>query len=76
MNPTINPTTALRLSAIFFTVVWTSGMLWLSGTPAPAGVTLTVIGGCVAGYLWYRAMRWLLTVRRVPSAAGRRRAVR
>jgi hypothetical protein len=69
MNLTMNPTTGLRLSAIFFTVFWTAGMVWLSRTSAPASVILTVIGGCIAGYLWYRTMRWLLTVRRVPSAA-------
>ncbi|HEY0912055.1 MAG TPA: hypothetical protein VGD75_17680, partial [Bradyrhizobium sp.] len=57
-----------------FTVVWTAGMLWLGGTPAPAGVIITVIAGCVAGYLWYRLMRWFLVVRQVPSQtpSGRR----
>ena len=40
-------------------------MLWWSGTLQPASVIFTVIGGCVAGYLWYRLMRWLWVVRQV-----------
>ena len=63
----MNPTTGLRLSAIFFTVFWTAGMLWWSGTPQPASAVITVIGGCIAGYLWYRLMRWLLTAHQVPT---------
>jgi hypothetical protein len=65
----MNPTSGLRWSAIFFTVFWTAGMLWWNGTLQPASVVLTVIGGCVAGYLWYRLMRWRLVVRQVPSKA-------
>jgi hypothetical protein len=70
----MNPTAGLKLSAIFFTVFWTAGMVWWSGTLEPASVILTVIGGCVAGYLWYRVMRWFLVVRQVPSQtpSGRR----
>ena len=59
----------LRLSAIFFTVFWTAGMLWWRGTLQPASVVLTVIGGCVAGYICYRLMRWRLVVRQTPRAS-------
>jgi hypothetical protein len=65
----MNPTSGLRWSAIFFTVFWTAGMLWWNGTLQPASVVLTVIGGCVAGYICYRLMRWRLVVRQVPSKA-------
>ena len=70
----MNPTSGLRWSAIFFTVFWTAGMLWWNGTLQPAGVILTVIGGCVAGYLWYRLMSWRLVVRQVPSKPSSTRA--
>jgi hypothetical protein len=63
----MNPTSGLRLSAIFLTVFWTAGMLWWSGTLQPASVIITVIGGGVAGYLWYRLMRRLWVVRQVPK---------
>jgi hypothetical protein len=64
----MNSTSGLKLSAIFFTVFWTAGMLWWRGTLQPASVVLTVIGGCVAGYLWYLLMRrWV--VRQVPPEA-------
>ncbi len=56
----MNSTSGLRLSAIFFTVFWTAGMLLWRGTLQPASVVLTVIGGCVAGYICYRLMRWRL----------------
>ena len=57
----MNPTSGLRWSAIFFTVFWTAGMLWWRGTLQPASVVLTVIGGSIAGYLWYRLMRrWVV----------------
>jgi hypothetical protein len=66
MNLGMNPTTGLKLSATCFTVFWTAGMVWCE-TREPASVIITVIGGIIAGYLWYRMMRWLLGVRQVPS---------
>ena len=45
----MNPTSGLRLSAMFFTVFWTAGMLWWRGTLQPASVIFTVIGG----YDWF-----------------------
>jgi hypothetical protein len=68
----MNPTSGLKLSAIFFTVFWTAGMLWWRATLEPASVVLTVIGGSIAGYLWYRLMRrWV--VRQVPPEAPSKR---
>jgi predicted PurR-regulated permease PerM len=65
----MNPTTGLKLSATFFAVFWTAGMVWWSGIFEAANIIITVICGGIAGYLWYRIMRWLLTVRQVPSGA-------
>jgi hypothetical protein len=65
----MNPTTGLKLSATFFAVFWTAGMVWWSGIFELANVVITVICGGIAGYLWYRVMGWLLTVRQVPSGA-------
>jgi uncharacterized membrane protein YfcA len=73
MNLTMNPTAGLKLSAIFFTVFWTAGMVWWSGTLEPASVILTVIGGSIAGYLWYRLMR-LWVARQIPPEEPSKRA--
>jgi fructose-specific phosphotransferase system IIC component len=56
----MNPTTGLKWSAAFFTVFWTAGMLLWSGAFNPANVVITIIGGIIAGYLWYRMMRWVV----------------
>ena len=39
-------------------VFWTVGMLWWSEAFAPAHVIILSICGALAGYFWYRAMRW------------------
>ncbi|QWG14393.1 hypothetical protein KMZ29_06895 [Bradyrhizobium sediminis] len=54
----MNPGTSLKLSAIAFTVLWTGWMLWWGGSFERANVILLMICGIVAGYVWYRAMRW------------------
>ena len=56
----MNPTSGLRWSAIFFTVFWTAGMLLWSATSSPANIVLTTTAGSIAGYLWYRMMRWVV----------------
>jgi hypothetical protein len=50
--------TSLKYSAVVFTVLWTGWMLWWSGSFAWANVIILTVSGIVAGYLWYRAMRW------------------
>ena len=54
----MNAATRLKWCAIGFTVFWTGGMLWWSGSfDIPSIVILPICGG-LAGYFWYRAMRW------------------
>jgi hypothetical protein len=54
----MTPTTPLKLSAIAFTVLWSGWMLWWSGSYEPANIIILAVCGSVAGYLWYRMMRW------------------
>ena len=54
----MKPTTPLKLSAIAFTVLWSGWMLWSSGSYEPANIIILAVCGSVAGYLWYRIMRW------------------
>jgi hypothetical protein len=60
----MNPTIGLKWSAAFFTLFWTAGMLLWSGGFHPVNIALTAIGGIIAGYLWYLAMRWFVIGRR------------
>jgi hypothetical protein len=54
----MNPDTSLKWSAVAFAVFWSGGMLWWSGVyDAPNIIILPICGG-VAGYFWYRIMRW------------------
>ena len=55
MKPT---TSSLKLSAIAFAVLWSGWMLWWSGTYELANLVILSVCGAVAGYFWYRAMRW------------------
>ena len=54
----MNPATRLKLSSVFFTVFWTGGMLWWRGAFEPANIVILSACGALAGYFWYRAMRW------------------
>ena len=54
----MNPIARLKLSSALFTVLWTGAMLWWSGAYAPANIIILSICGALAGYFWYRAMRW------------------
>ncbi|MGH6710187.1 MAG: hypothetical protein ACREEK_14560 [Bradyrhizobium sp.] len=54
----MTPTTPLKLSAIAFTVLWSGWMLWSSGSYEPANIIILAVCGSIAGYLWYRMMRW------------------
>ena len=54
----MNHITRLKLSSVLFTVLWTGGMLWWSGSFDRVNIIMLAICGAAAGYLWYRAMRW------------------
>ena len=62
------PTARLKLSAVVFTVLWVVWMVWWSGSFDRVNVMMLTICGGVAGYAWYRVMRWRLLRGRVPSA--------
>jgi hypothetical protein len=47
-------------------------MLWWSGSFERVNIIMLTICGAVAGYAWYRAMRWQLPRGRVPSRHGPR----
>jgi hypothetical protein len=51
------PQTRLVLSSIVFAVLWTSGMIWWTGTET-ANIVILSIAGALAGVLWYFAMGW------------------
>jgi hypothetical protein len=53
-----NPLARLKLSAVAFAVLWTGWMLWWSGSFDRANVIILTICGIVAGYAWYRGIRW------------------
>jgi len=69
------PTARLKLSAVVFTVLWVVWMVWWSGSFDRVNVIMLAISGVVAGYVWYRVMRWRLPRGRVPSRHGPRRAL-
>ena len=54
----MNPETQLKLCAMMFTVLWTGWMLWSVGSFDRVNVIMMATCGSVAGYAWYRAMRW------------------
>lgn len=48
----------LKLASIAFVIFWVVGMLWWSGEYHPANIVILSACGALAGYFWYRAMRW------------------
>jgi hypothetical protein len=66
----MHPSTRLKLASLFLAVVWTVGMIWFSGLLNAVNVLITAFAGGVAGYAWYRLMRWHLPRGRVPSRSG------
>jgi len=68
------PAARLKLSAVVFAVFWTGWMLWWSGSFDRVNIIMLTICGGVAGYAWYRAMRWRLRRGRMPY--GRRQTTR
>jgi hypothetical protein len=52
------PLVPLKAGAITFTVLWTTWMMWWSGSYSSVNLAILAMCGAVVGYLWYRAMRW------------------
>ena len=71
MEDAVQPTTPLKLSAIAFVVLWSGWMVWSSGSYEPANVLILTTCGCIAGYLWYRIMRWCFRLMRLLPGAER-----
>ena len=55
---TSSPTLPLRLGAGALTVLWAGWMMWSSGSFNRASVLVLAICAALAGYVWYRMMRW------------------
>lgn len=55
----IDQTTSLRRGAIVAAILWACGMIWWSGSLAPANIIILSIGGAAFGYFWYVAMRYV-----------------
>jgi hypothetical protein len=58
MNSLANSVTRLKWSAVVFAVLWIGWMIWWSGDYDRVNVVMLTICGAIAGYLWYRFMRW------------------
>ena len=54
----MDPTRRLKWSSVAFTVLWTGWMIWWSGDLHAANIVILAICGSLAGYFWFRAMRW------------------
>jgi hypothetical protein len=52
------PLFSLKAGAVIFTVLWTTWMMWWSGSYSSANLVILTICGTLVGYVWYRAMRW------------------
>ena len=57
---TANSANPAKPSAWIFAVLWTAGMIWWGGSFDPVRIAFFVVGGAIAGYLWYLIMRWYL----------------
>jgi hypothetical protein len=62
-----NPSTRLKLGALFFSIFWTIGMVVWGGSFDRAHLAITAISGALLGYAWYRFMRWWLSRSRIPA---------
>jgi drug/metabolite transporter (DMT)-like permease len=63
--------TLLKLAALMFAVLWTGWMLWSSESLETANIVMLAICGALAGYFWYRAMRYFLIDRLSRQPRGR-----
>jgi hypothetical protein len=55
----MSPQRRLMIASILFAVIWTALMIWWNA-PTFAGAVILVIGGALAGILWFFGMRWWL----------------
>jgi hypothetical protein len=55
---TTSPTLALRFGAIAFAVLWAGWMMLSSGSLDAVSMTILIVCAGLAGYAWYRVMRW------------------
>jgi len=60
---TLDSTNPAKLGAWIFAVLWTAAMIWRSDPFDVVNVVFLVIGGAIAGYLWYVFMRWYIRMR-------------
>jgi divalent metal cation (Fe/Co/Zn/Cd) transporter len=68
MEDAMKPTLPLILSAIAFALLWSGWMVFLSHEPGT--LAITAICALVAGYLWFRIMRWCFRLMRLlPNTA-------
>ena len=58
MNSITNPVNSLKWGSIAFAVLWTGWMIWSSGDFSVAHIIIWTICGALAGYFWFRLMRW------------------
>jgi hypothetical protein len=54
----MRPQARLKIGAVFFAIIWITGMILWSGRFEPANVVILTACGCLGGYLWYLGMRW------------------
>jgi hypothetical protein len=54
----MKPAISLKLSAFAFTTFWFGSMQWVSGTGDLSITIILAICSAIAGYAWYRLMRW------------------
>jgi len=50
--------TSLKWGAIAFAILWPAWMIWWSGDFGAVNIVILTACGAIAGYLWYRLMRW------------------
>jgi hypothetical protein len=55
---TTSPNVALKLGAIAFTVLWAGWMMLSSGSLDAVSIAILIGCAALAGYVWYRMMRW------------------
>jgi hypothetical protein len=55
---TSSPTLPLTLGAVAFTALWAGWMMWSSGSFDRVSVAVLAVCTALAGYVWYRMMRW------------------
>lgn len=54
----MHPETPLKLSSAAFGLIWTIWMVWWSGDFSPIHIGILAVCGALAGWLWFRGMRW------------------